>query len=124
MDEDSSGSHNVDNTLNQKRWGPNKGKGGRTIGPDGKYLLTNRKLNNSSASKESNNGGTNLAKEEIPKTGRSKHTNSKTDPSIAVSNAQGEQLTKIQKRRKNDNKAKVANHHRKERALKKTAGLS
>ena len=29
-------------------------------------------------------------------------------------------ITKIQKRRKNDNKAKIGNHHRKERALKKT----
>lgn len=123
MDEDSSSSHSVDNTLNQKRWGSNKGKGGRPIGPDGKYVLTNRKLNNSTASKESTNGGINLSKGEVPKTGRSQFTNSKTDPSTAVSKAQGEQLTKIQKRRKNDNKAKVANHQRKERALKKTAGL-
>jgi len=33
----------------------------------------------------------------------------------------GDAMTKIQKRRKNDNKAKIGNHHRKERAMKKAA---
>jgi hypothetical protein len=76
-------------------------------------------------SNESPNGGINLSKEELPRTGRSKKkdTNAKTDQSTTVPKALGEHLTKIQKRRKNDNKAKVANHHRKDRALKKTSGL-
>jgi hypothetical protein len=67
-------------------------------------------------SKESPDGGIDLSKEELPRS-------AKTDQSTNAPKALGEQLTKIQKRRKNDNKAKVANHHRKERALKKTSGL-
>ena len=66
------------------------------IGPDGKYLDKKTKADVSTST---------------------------TDPSSATQNiSSAEPLTKIQKRRKNDNKAKISNHHRKERSLKKSAG--
>jgi len=104
--------------------GPEKGKKGRIIGPDGKYLpiARGRKKKNESKgdgqpppppsttnsnAKEGGNGGNKGAN----KNGGNKTT---VQPDTG--------LTKIQKRRKNDNKAKLGNHHRKERAMKK-AGM-
>jgi hypothetical protein len=37
-------------------------------------------------------------------------------------NSEEGDLSKIQKRKKNDNKSRVGNHHRKDRATKKAAG--
>ena len=84
--------------------GPDKGKGGRLIGPDGKYLPTKK-------------GGKKGKKQAVaaaaqPKSGNGGNANSKGDSS---------EMSKLQKRRKDMNKAKVGNHHRKERAAKKTS---
>jgi len=89
-------SEDLEESTSQKKWGPNKSKGGRVIGPDGKYLDKKMKTNVSTTT---------------------------TGPSSATQKiSSAEPLTKIQKRRKNDNKAKISNHHRKERSLKKNSG--
>lgn len=84
--------------------GPDKGKGGRIIGPDGRYLPHPK------SRKKGGKGNQNNNQEGKSKDGRDNNKTSNND----------QQLSKIQKRRKNDNKAKIANHHRKERALKKS----
>jgi len=87
--------------INKKYRGPDKGKGGRTIGPDGKYLPfpKSRKKGNKSQPVVSN-----------------------SDEKKGIDGKTNDNMSKIQKRRKTDNKAKIGNHHRKDRALKKTAG--
>eukprot|EP00546_Thalassionema_frauenfeldii_P004667 CAMPEP_0178921752 /NCGR_PEP_ID=MMETSP0786-20121207/15743_1 /TAXON_ID=186022 /ORGANISM="Thalassionema frauenfeldii, Strain CCMP 1798" /LENGTH=516 /DNA_ID=CAMNT_0020595981 /DNA_START=35 /DNA_END=1585 /DNA_ORIENTATION=+ len=81
--------------------GPDKIKGGRIIGPDGKVVPRQR-------------GG---------KKARA-NNNNKAQESTDQSNDKDGGLSKIQKRRKNDNKAKIGNHHRKERAQRKAnAGM-
>ena len=87
--------------ISKKYRGPDKGKGGRIIGPDGKYLPFPKKRQG---------GGKNQNKS-TPSTQDNTKTESKG----------GTELTKIQKLRKNNNKAKIGNHHRKDRAMKKTA---
>jgi hypothetical protein len=94
--------------------GPDKGKGGRLLGPDGKYLPRGGKKQQPQpqqqqkvASKPASGSGS----------GTKKQT---TDTSKTPK--EGDDLTKIQKRRKNDNKSKIGNHHRKDRAQKKAMG--
>ncbi len=84
--------------------GPDKGKGGRIIGPDGKYLPHPKH-------RKKGGKGNNQNKDD--------DTKQKKDGQDGKSQSE---LSKIQKRRKNDNKAKIGNHHRKERALKKGGG--
>jgi len=74
--------------------GPDKAKGGRIIGPDGKVLPRKK-------------GGNK------PKTQEEKK------PEKPKNDAGSEDMSRNQKRYKNDNKAKIGNHHRKERAQKK-----
>lgn len=91
----------------KKYRGPDKGKGGRIIGPDGKYLPF-PKSKKRGGDKEASDSQT-----QVKKGGNNGSTSKKTS----------EEMSKLQKRRKNDNKAKIANHHRKERSLKKSAGM-
>ncbi len=95
----------------QKKYrGPDKGKGGRIIGPDGKYLPHPKHRKKGGKGNQNKNKSTATS-------GNGNNLNQNNEGKEAKN--QGE-LSKIQKRRKNDNKAKIANHHRKERALKKT----
>ena len=92
-----------DDQQDRKYHGPDKGKGGRLIGPDGKYLPIKKggkKGKKQQAAKQENGGG------DSKKQGVGKQE-------------QGKDMSKIQKRRKDANKAKIGNHHRKDRALKK-----
>ncbi|KAI2511798.1 Peptidase family M50 [Fragilaria crotonensis] len=79
--------------------GGDKIKGGRVLGPDGKVLPRQR-------------GG---------KTATNPHTTNSDlkKPEQGNQATPSDEMTKIQKRRKNDNKAKIGNHHRKDRAQKK-----
>jgi hypothetical protein len=95
---------NNDQVGQKKFRGPDKGKGGRAIGPDGRYL-PHPKSRKKGGKVVSQNNATN---DETSKDKKS--TDEKNN----------DQLSKIQKRRKNDNKSKIGNHHRKERSLKKT----
>lgn len=112
-DDDDSDDSEVDSDQNdgKKYRGPDKGKLGRIIGPDGKYLPHPKKwkkggkVNNSNQSKD---------------LGSSTNNNKDTKDNTDDKKKNSDQMSKIQKRRKNDNKAKIGNHHRKERALKKT----
>ena len=99
-DDDNRGDEGEDD--DKKYRGPDKGKKGRIIGPDGKYLPhpKHRKAGKRGTKKDD---------------GKSEELNEKQKGS-----ADDTKMNKIQRRRKNDNKAKIANHHRKERALKKT----
>ncbi|KAL3761875.1 hypothetical protein ACHAWU_009040 [Discostella pseudostelligera] len=109
--------------------GPDKGRGGRLIGPDGKYLPVNRGgkkgRGTASAGGGGNAGRGAGAGDKSGGRGRGGHgATSKADTN--ASNSQGnkaDELSKLQKRRKNDNKAKIGNHHRKDRATKKAAGI-
>mmetsp|Transcript_16450 Transcript_16450/g.20058 ORF Transcript_16450/g.20058 Transcript_16450/m.20058 type:complete len:810 (+) Transcript_16450:117-2546(+) len=128
-----------DDEKGKKYRGPDKGKGGRLIGPDGKYLPRQKKGNrggggqqqqqqSSQAKKnqpnDSNSNKSSQAKKNQPNDSNS-NNNSKGDAKAGTTSSDGKNanLTKIQKRRKNDNKSKVGNHHRKDRALKKTGGM-
>jgi len=95
--------------------GPDKGKGGRLIGPDGRYLPIKKggkKGKSQQAAKKDNSGGDSKqqsgTKQQQGKASGSESGSGSTD-----------NMSKIQKRRKDANKAKIGNHHRKERALKK-----
>lgn len=80
---------------------PDKGKGGRVIGPDGRHVPLQK-------------GGKKAGKKNVnPDAGD--QINSK--PSIGNTG----DATKIQQKRKSQHKAKLANHHRKDRAQKKAA---
>jgi hypothetical protein len=107
-----------------KHRGPDKGKGGRLIGPDGKYLPIKR-----GGQKE--RGGTMGGSISNPARGSGRGGRGSGGPgggsdskgeSNANQNKGDGDLSKIQKRRKNDNKSKIGNHHRKDRANKKAAG--
>mmetsp|Transcript_21582 Transcript_21582/g.32770 ORF Transcript_21582/g.32770 Transcript_21582/m.32770 type:complete len:521 (-) Transcript_21582:443-2005(-) len=80
--------------------GPDKIKGGRVIGPDGK-VVPRQRGGKKARNKNDTNGDTQAQGKEVKSDGKE------------------DTLTKIQKRRKNDNKAKIGNHHRKERAQRK-----
>jgi CUE domain len=82
--------------------GPDKIKGGRPLGPDGKVLP--RQRGGKSDAAQSNASGERVKQEQGTQ---------------AASN----EMSKIQKRRKNDNKAKIGNHHRKDKAQKKQASF-
>ena len=121
---DGSDDHGDDQDVNgggadglKKYRGPDKGKGGRLIGPDGKYLPFPKSRKKGAGKARGNNqnskdGGNNGSDEKQKESSRSSANNK--------DGKKKDDLTKIQKRRKNDNKAKIGNHHRKERALKKT----
>jgi hypothetical protein len=69
------------------------GKGGRLLGPDGKYLPRNQKKN---------------------------MTDSAPTSTTPVESSENTNLSEQQKRRKNNNKAKRANHNRRDRAARQT----
>ncbi len=109
-------------TVDRKYRGPDKGKGGRLIGPDGRYLPYPKKKNGDknqkpAAANDNQSSGVSQNKKYGTKSGGVKDKSS----ADGKKKKDGEEMTKIQKRRKNDNKAKIGNHHRKERALKKSA---
>jgi hypothetical protein len=87
----------------RNRFGLDKGRGGRVIGPDGKYLR-----NSNSHGRGGGRGRGGEGRGEVNST--SKTPTAETD------------LSKVQKRKKNDNKSKIGNHHRKDRATKKASG--
>jgi hypothetical protein len=98
----------------RKYKGPNKGKGGRIIGPDGKYLPLpkhRKKGGNMKQAEQTDNENGNT---------QGKGSNQVKNIGDSKSKTSADEMTKLQKRRKNDNKAKIANHHRKERSLKKS----
>lgn len=109
-DDDDDNVHNGADEIKYR--GPDKGKGGRIIGPDGKYLPIPKSRKKS--------GSQNRAEGGITKTNGKENGNQVKKQGDGKSKT-SEEMTKIQKRRKNDNKAKIANHHRKERSLKKSA---
>jgi len=118
-----------------KKWGPDKGKGGRVIGPDGKYLPFPKKHHRKqkkqnqdlSSSKDTPNQGQNSNHSKNSKDSKSNNKGGGNAKGNANGNLKGktggENMTKIQKRRKNDNKAKIGNHNRKDRATRKTGGM-
>jgi hypothetical protein len=106
--------------------GLDKGKGGRLIGPDGKYLPVKR-------GGQKGRGGTVGGTGSNPARGagrggrggsggRGGDSDSKGDHNTNQNKEGDGDLSKLQKRRKNDNKSKIGNHHRKDRASKKAAG--
>jgi len=107
-----------DNDGEKKYRGPDKGKKGRLIGPDGKYLPIQR-------GGKKGRGGVGASRDK-PSTGRGSRGGATGKSNGSTEESQKEEndkdLSKIQKRRKNDNKAKIGNHHRKDRAIKKAAG--
>ena len=117
---------NADDDGEKKYRGLDKGKKGRLIGPDGKYLPIKRGGKNGNAGR---GGGGNPAGRGggggNPGRGGGKPGRG-AGKSQAQGNAKqgegGDDMSKIQKRRKNDNKAKIGNHHRKDRATKKASG--
>ena len=122
----------------KKYRGPDKGKGGRRIGPDGKYLPIKRGGKKGKPGGDGGNGGgdnnagNNNAGRGAGRGGRGgqggrgrgggrggRGSGAKGDSKNTAAEAD---LSKVQKRRKNDNKAKIGNHHRKDRATKKASG--
>ena len=81
--------------------GSDKIKGGRVLGPDGKVV---RRQPGGKKGVNQQSANSDQKKQEQGKEGA------------------GDDMSKLQKRRKNDNKAKLGNHHRKDRAQKKAAG--
>mmetsp|Transcript_7447 Transcript_7447/g.17030 ORF Transcript_7447/g.17030 Transcript_7447/m.17030 type:complete len:153 (+) Transcript_7447:1099-1557(+) len=101
-------SNGADVEGGRKYRGPDKIKGGRIVDADGKVIPRQR-------------GG---------KKGRQQKASQNSDQSdqpgdrgqkVGGQNAGNKQMSAQQQRRKNANKAKIANHHRKERAQKKAA---
>lgn len=123
----------------KKYRGPDKGKGGRRIGPDGKYLPIKRGGKKGKSGGDGGNGGgdnnagNNNAGRGAGRGGRGgqggrgrggggrggRGSGAKGDSKNTATEAD---MSKVQKRRKNDNKAKIGNHHRKDRATKKASG--
>lgn len=111
--------------------GLDKGRGGRLIGPDGKYLPIIRGDKKGRGTASSGGGGNagrgaGAGDNRGESGGRGHGGRGAASRDINASNSQGnkaEELSKLQKRRKNDNKAKIGNHHRKDRATKKAAGI-
>ncbi|KAL7548793.1 hypothetical protein ACHAWF_012068 [Thalassiosira exigua] len=102
--------------------GPDKGKGGRLIGPDGKYLPIKR------GGKKGRGGGGSAGGNINPGRGAGRGAGRGGGGGRGGGNGEGNEakdggdLSKVQNRRKNDNKAKIGNHHRKDRSTKKAAG--
>ena len=130
----------------KKYRGPDKGRGGRLIGPDGKYLPIKRGgkkkgrggggvdagTNNTSAG-GNNNAGRGSCRGRGGATGNNTNAGGINNAGRGSGRGRGaaagrgggsgdNEMTKNQKRKKNDNKAKVGNHHRKDRATKKASG--
>lgn len=100
--------------------GPEKIKGGRPIGPDGK-VLPRQKGGKQAAARTSRTTPTNTPSTTLKGGMKTITTGS---PSAAAPSPHGEtELTKLQKRRKMLNKAKTGNHHRKDAAQRKTGGM-
>jgi hypothetical protein len=100
--QDGKGDEEEDDDGERNRFGLDKGRGGRVIGSDGKYLH-----NSNSHGRGGGRGRGGEGKGEVNTTSK---TTGETD------------LSKVQKRKKNDNKSKIGNHHRKDRATKKASG--
>lgn len=125
------------NTTGTRYRGLDKGRGGRLIGPDGKYLplkhggKKGRGMASTGGSVSGGNAGRGAGagdnKGESGGAGDRGGRGSNATSDTNASNSQGSkvdgELSKLQKRRKNDNKAKIGNHHRKDRATKKAAGI-
>lgn len=116
-----------DDDGEKKYRGPDKGRGGRLIGPDGKYLPIQRggkKGRGNGAVTDGGNqnagrGGRGGRSGGRGTAGKAKPTNNNAQK--VSQQKDGDDMSKIQKRRKNDNKAKIGNHHRKDRATKKAS---
>ena len=124
--DDESGSNNS-NAIETKYRGPEKGKGGRIIGPDGRYLPNPKSRQQGGGGNSSQNQPATTSNDKN-KNATSSSANKKKDNANGGGGGGEEkkkdasaEMTKIQKRRKNDNKAKLGNHNRKDRAKKKTA---
>jgi hypothetical protein len=120
----------TDESDNQKKFrGPEKGKGGRLIGPDGRYLPFPKSKNKGGGQQNINNSGQGQQDKAVeitkPSGGNKQNENGGKVGAGGGGNDKKKdaavELTKIQKRRKNDNKAKIGNHNRKDRATKKGA---
>jgi len=113
-------------TGGNKNFGPDKGRGGRVIGPDGKYLPIKRggKKGRGQPANNNNNQGRGGAGRGRGggRGGRGGNGSSSKGSDPKPGKKDGDDMSKIQKRRKNDNKAKIGNHHRKDRANKKASG--
>ena len=126
--EDNDEDDNTDNGSQKKYRGHDKGKGGRILGPDGKPIPFSKKHKNRGSNQQQtppqqpndSNDKNDIESKIGPKKnkGRNKST-STTEQNNNNNEKKSDTMTKQQKRRKNDNKAKVGNHNRKSRALKK-----
>lgn len=95
--------------------GPDKGRGGRLIGPDGKFSPLQK--GGSKVSKNPSGGptpGTNNQTVGPTQSAKASATPGAPDANNTMSNNQ--------RRYKNNNKAKIGNHNRKDRAIKKAGG--
>ena len=113
---------NTDDGEEKKYRGPEKGKKGRLIGPDGKYLPIKRggkKANPGRGGSNPERGGEKNAGRGGGGGGKPGAGKPQGDPKQGDGS---DDMSKVQKRRKNDNKAKIGNHHRKDRATKKASG--
>mmetsp|Transcript_15246 Transcript_15246/g.22826 ORF Transcript_15246/g.22826 Transcript_15246/m.22826 type:complete len:636 (+) Transcript_15246:149-2056(+) len=129
-DGESDSNSGTDENDNQKKFrGPEKGKGGRLIGPDGRYLPFPKSKNKGGGQQNNNNNAQGQQDSKVEST-NTKSGNKQNGNGGKVGAGGGGndkkkdapvELTKIQKRRKNDNKAKIGNHNRKDRATKKGA---
>ena len=114
-----------DDDGDKKYRGPDKGRGGRIIGPDGKYLPIQRggKKGRATANPPSNGHAGRGGRGRGGRGGSQSAGKAKANDNAPEGQKKdGDDLSKIQKRRKNDNKAKIGNHHRKDRATKKATG--
>ncbi|KAL7453334.1 hypothetical protein ACHAWC_008448 [Mediolabrus comicus] len=123
-DRQSAGVENIGGggTEEKKYRGPDKGKKGRLIGPDGKYLPVKRGGKKAYPGGNPGRGGDNAGKGSGRGGGKVSGRGAGKPPQGGAKSEDGDEMSKIQKRRKNDNKAKIGNHHRKDRATKKAAG--
>ena len=117
-DEGNDGEEGDDGDQQEMKYrGPDKGKGGRVIGPDGRYLPIKKggkKGKKQQAAKQENDGG-----DSKRQNGGKQQQGKASGPGGSGGGGSTDNMSKIQKRRKDANKAKIGNHHRKERALKK-----
>ena len=121
------GKTNADNIDSNggKRFGPDKGNKGRIIGPDGKYLPIKRggkKANGGRGGGGNANGNAGRGGKQGRGAGKKGNNANSQAGANKKQGENGDDMSKIQKRRKNDNKAKIGNHHRKDRATKKASG--
>ena len=103
--------------------GPDRGKGGRLIGPDGKYVPIERGGQKGRGVPAAGGGGGNPGRGAGGRGGgRGGGADTKGESDANQNKGDVSDLSKIQKRRKNDNKSKIGNHHRKDRATRKASG--